>query len=151
MTQVLFWEGGIKYVTDSVNAQGQKGHTEWSAKFDNKDYPVTGVPPVDSYGIQRIDDHTYTVIAKKDGHPDHAVDGDDLSRWQDSHCAADRHTSWRARRQQHAGVRAAVIMTRSQLRYDSYCSRIPGLQSLGVWTVGPLGLTPLDCASRLNR
>ena len=67
VTQVLFWEGGIKYVTDSVNAEGQKGHTEWSAKFDNKDYPVTGVPPVDSYGIQRIDDHTYTVIAKKDG------------------------------------------------------------------------------------
>jgi catechol 2,3-dioxygenase-like lactoylglutathione lyase family enzyme len=67
VTQVLFWEGGIKYVTDSVNAEGQKGHTEWSARFDNKDYPVTGVPPVDSYAIQRIDDHTYTVIAKKDG------------------------------------------------------------------------------------
>jgi catechol 2,3-dioxygenase-like lactoylglutathione lyase family enzyme len=67
VTQVLFWEGGIKYVTDSVNAEGQKGHTEWSARFDSKDYPVTGVPPVDSYAIQRIDDHTYTVIAKKDG------------------------------------------------------------------------------------
>jgi catechol 2,3-dioxygenase-like lactoylglutathione lyase family enzyme len=67
LTQVQFWEGGIKYVTDSVNGEGQKGHTEWSAKFDFKDYPVTGVPPVDSYQIQRIDDHTYTVIAKKDG------------------------------------------------------------------------------------
>ena len=67
MTQVQFWEGGIKYVTDSVNAEGQKGHTEWSAKFDSKDYPVTGVPPVDSYAIQRIDDRTYTVIAKKNG------------------------------------------------------------------------------------
>jgi len=67
ITQVQLWEGGIKYVTDSVNPQGQKGHTEWSAKFDYKDYPVTGVPPVDSYQIQRIDDRTYTVIAKKDG------------------------------------------------------------------------------------
>jgi len=67
ITQVQLWEGGIKYVTDSVNAQGQKGHTEWSAKFDYKDYPVTGVPPVDSYQIQRIDERTYTVIAKKDG------------------------------------------------------------------------------------
>ena len=67
VTQVQFWEGGIKYVTDSVNAQGQKGHTEWSAKFDHKDYPVSGVLPVDSYAIQRIDDRTYTVIAKKDG------------------------------------------------------------------------------------
>lgn len=67
MTDVLLWEGGIKYVTDSVNAEGRKGHTEWSARFDNKDYPVTGVAPVDSYAIQRIDDRTYTVIAKKDG------------------------------------------------------------------------------------
>jgi catechol 2,3-dioxygenase-like lactoylglutathione lyase family enzyme len=67
VTQVQLWEGGIKYVTDSVNAQGQKAHTEWSAKFDFKDYPVTGVPPVDSYQIQRIDERTYTVIAKKDG------------------------------------------------------------------------------------
>jgi catechol 2,3-dioxygenase-like lactoylglutathione lyase family enzyme len=67
VTQVQLWEGGLKYVTDSVNAQGQKGHTEWSAKFDFNDYPVTGVPPVDSYQIQRIDERTYTVIAKKDG------------------------------------------------------------------------------------
>jgi catechol 2,3-dioxygenase-like lactoylglutathione lyase family enzyme len=67
LTQVQLWEGGIKYVTDSVNAQGQKGHTEWSARFDFKDYPVSGVPVVDSYAIQRIDDRTYTVIAKKDG------------------------------------------------------------------------------------
>jgi hypothetical protein len=67
LTQVQLWDGGIKYVTDSVNAQGQKGHTEWSAKFDFKDYPVSGVAVVDSYQIQRIDDRTYTVIAKKDG------------------------------------------------------------------------------------
>ena len=67
LTQVQLWEGGIKYVTDSVNAQGQKAHTEWSAKFDYKDYPVSGVPPVDSYQVQRIDERTYTVIAKKDG------------------------------------------------------------------------------------
>jgi catechol 2,3-dioxygenase-like lactoylglutathione lyase family enzyme len=67
VTKVALWQGGIQYVTDSVNASGQKGHTEWSARFDGKDYPVTGVPTVDSYAIQRIDDHTYTVIAKKDG------------------------------------------------------------------------------------
>jgi catechol 2,3-dioxygenase-like lactoylglutathione lyase family enzyme len=67
VTQVQLWESGLKYVTDSVNAQGEKGHTEWSAKFDYKDYPVAGVPPVDSYPIQRIDERTYTEIAKKDG------------------------------------------------------------------------------------
>jgi hypothetical protein len=67
VTRVELLDGGIKYVTDSVNAQGQKGHTEWSAKFDFKDYPVSGVAVVDSYQIQRIDERTYTVIAKKDG------------------------------------------------------------------------------------
>jgi len=67
VTQVQFWEGGIKYVTDSVNSEGVKGHTEWSAKFDGNEYPVAGVPPVDAYVVQRIDDRTYTVIARKDG------------------------------------------------------------------------------------
>jgi catechol 2,3-dioxygenase-like lactoylglutathione lyase family enzyme len=67
VTKVEFWEGGIKYSTDSVNAQGQKGHTEWQAKFDRKDYPLANSPAIDSYEIQQIDDRTYTVIAKKNG------------------------------------------------------------------------------------
>jgi len=67
VTQVQFWEGGIRYVTDAVNAEGVKGHTEWGAKFDGKEYPVTGVSAVDAYMVQRIDDRTYTVIARKDG------------------------------------------------------------------------------------
>jgi histidinol dehydrogenase len=67
VTQVQFWEGGIKYVTDSVNSEGVKGHTEWTAKFDRKEYPVAGVSAVDAYAVQRIDDRTYTVIAMKDG------------------------------------------------------------------------------------
>ncbi len=67
VTTVELWEGGIKYSTDSVNAQGRKVHTEWSARFDRKDYPVTGAPAVDSYAIQQIDDRSYTVIAKKNG------------------------------------------------------------------------------------
>ncbi len=67
VTKVVFWEGGLKYATDSVNAEGQQGHTEWSARFDGKDYPVAGVATVDSYAIQRIDDRTYTVIARKNG------------------------------------------------------------------------------------
>jgi predicted enzyme related to lactoylglutathione lyase len=67
VTQVQFWEGGIKYVTDSVNSEGVKGHTEWSAKFDRREYPVAGVSAVDAYAVQRIDERTYTVIAMKDG------------------------------------------------------------------------------------
>jgi hypothetical protein len=66
-TRVEPWGDGLKYTSDSVNGRGVAGHTEWRAKFDGKDYPVTGVPTVDSYALRRVDAHTYEVIAKKNG------------------------------------------------------------------------------------
>ena len=66
-TRVEPWGDGLKYTSDSLNGRGSAGHTEWRAKFDGKDYPVTGVPTVDSYALRRVDDHTYEVIAKKNG------------------------------------------------------------------------------------
>jgi hypothetical protein len=66
-TRVERWDDGLKYTSDSTTAGGATVHTEWRAKFDGKDYAVTGVPTVDSYTIVRVDGHTYDVIAKKDG------------------------------------------------------------------------------------
>src|SRR4051812_23125445 len=37
-------EGGLKEIGDAVNAQGQATHSETSAKFDGKEYPVKGGP-----------------------------------------------------------------------------------------------------------
>src|SRR5262245_41333062 len=41
-------DGGMKVVSDRVESDGQKVHFEWTAKFDGKDYPVTGDPGRDS-------------------------------------------------------------------------------------------------------
>src|SRR6266403_2366559 len=41
-------EGGMKVVSDRVEADGKNTHFEWTAKFDGKDYPVTGDPGRDA-------------------------------------------------------------------------------------------------------
>ena len=68
-TKVEPWGDGLKYTTDTVSASGKRTHTEWKAKFDGRDYRVAVGPTVDSYALRRIDDHTYEVIAKKNGQP----------------------------------------------------------------------------------
>src|SRR6476620_7345964 len=50
-------DGGMKVVSDRVEADGQKVHFEWTAKFDGKDYPVTGDPSRDAVSVKRIDDY----------------------------------------------------------------------------------------------
>ena len=37
----------VTLTTDGVDANGKLTHTEWSGKFDGKDYPVAGSPDVD--------------------------------------------------------------------------------------------------------
>jgi hypothetical protein len=61
-------EGGLKETADVVNAQGQATHSETSAKFDGKEYPVKGGPtPNTTRMYKRIDDRTYEFVTKVDG------------------------------------------------------------------------------------
>jgi hypothetical protein len=60
-------EGGMKLVTDSVDAQGRATHNEYSAKFDGKDYPWTGQPNADTIALLRIDDEYYEATWKLKG------------------------------------------------------------------------------------
>src|SRR5213592_2416767 len=39
--------GQVKIKADGIDAKGRRSHTEWSGKFDGKDYPVTGDPNAD--------------------------------------------------------------------------------------------------------
>ena len=39
----------------------------YTAKFDGKDYPVTGSPYGDTVTLKRVDSHTVEAIVKKDG------------------------------------------------------------------------------------
>jgi hypothetical protein len=60
-------EGGMKLITDGVDAQGKATHTEYSARFDGKDYPWTGQANADSIALVRIDDEYYEATWKLKG------------------------------------------------------------------------------------
>ena len=59
--------GQIKFVTDGVDGQGNKTHTEGTLKLDGKDYPVTGSPNWDMESVRRIDASTRLIVDKKAG------------------------------------------------------------------------------------
>jgi hypothetical protein len=60
-------DGGMKVVSDRVEADGQKVHFEWTAKFDGKDYLVAGDPSRDVVTLKKIDDYNLEITNKKDG------------------------------------------------------------------------------------
>jgi len=50
---------------DGTDAAGKPSHTEWTGKFDGKDYPVTGDSTSDTRAVTKVDDHTLTFTVKK--------------------------------------------------------------------------------------
>lgn len=60
-------EGGLKVVADRIEADGKKTHFEWSAKFDEKDYPVSGDAARDTVSVKKLDDYTIDITSKKGG------------------------------------------------------------------------------------
>ena len=60
-------EGGVKVVSDRVEADGKTTHFEWTAKFDGKDYPVKGDPGRDAVSVKKVDDYTLDITNKKGG------------------------------------------------------------------------------------
>ena len=60
-------DGGMKLIDDRVDAQGRMTHTEYSAKFDGKDYPWPGEANADSIALLRIDDEYFETIWKLKG------------------------------------------------------------------------------------
>jgi len=55
----------IKGTIDGVDGEGKPTHSEWTGKFDGKDYPVTGDPNSDTRAIKQIDDHHFDLTVKK--------------------------------------------------------------------------------------
>jgi hypothetical protein len=56
----------VKVTTDGT--MGEKPvHTEWTGKFDGKDYPLTGDPAADSRSYTQVNDRTLTLANSKDG------------------------------------------------------------------------------------
>jgi hypothetical protein len=56
----------VKVTTDGTVAD-KPVHTEWTGKFDGKDYPLTGDPNADSRSYTQVNSRTLALNNKKDG------------------------------------------------------------------------------------
>jgi hypothetical protein len=68
-TSVTYEASGdsIKVTIEGTAADGSATHSEWTGKFDGKDYPSTGNPNEDMRSAKQLDDHTVHVVSKKGG------------------------------------------------------------------------------------
>jgi hypothetical protein len=57
----------VKVTTDGTGGDGKPIHTEWTGKFDGKEYPLTGDPTADSRSYKMIDEHKLELTSKKAG------------------------------------------------------------------------------------
>jgi ABC-type transport system substrate-binding protein len=58
---------GVKRTGESIDADGNKTSFEYTAKYDGKDYPVSGSELYDAIALKRLDDHTVESTLKKSG------------------------------------------------------------------------------------
>jgi hypothetical protein len=68
-TQVVYSSmfGQVKIKADGIDGNGKPSHTEWSGKFDGKDYAVTGDPNSDARSYTKVNKRTLTTTNKKNG------------------------------------------------------------------------------------
>jgi hypothetical protein len=100
-TNVVYAAEGdkVKVTTDGVAADGSATHTEWTGKFDGKDYPLTGDPTSDSRSYKMVNDRTLTMENKKgdktilSGHIEVSADGKTRKLTATTHDAAGKKIS----------------------------------------------------------
>jgi hypothetical protein len=59
--------GKVKITADGIDTKGKATHSEWTGKFDGREYPVTGDPNADTRSYIKVDDRTTNFTAKKGG------------------------------------------------------------------------------------
>ena len=55
----------MKLTSDGIDAAGNPTHVEYAAKYDGKDYPITGIPNADTVALERLDASTIRSTTKK--------------------------------------------------------------------------------------
>lgn len=60
-------ENTYKIDATGVDSDGKPIHIQYSAKFDGKDYPATGIANADMVSVRRVDANTIETMEKKDG------------------------------------------------------------------------------------
>jgi hypothetical protein len=57
----------FKWTFETVGADGKVTQSEWSGKYDGKDYPVKGDPTVDTTSLKKTDVYSLVDIDRKAG------------------------------------------------------------------------------------
>src|SRR5215470_4243175 len=57
----------VKVVVDGVSGDGKPIHSEWTGKYDGKDYPVTGDANSDMRSCKKVDANTTAFSVKQKG------------------------------------------------------------------------------------
>jgi len=67
LTTVVYEAAGdsVKVTVDGIDGEGKPMHSEWTGKFDGKEYPVTGDPNSDARSYKKVNDHTLAFTNKK--------------------------------------------------------------------------------------
>jgi len=65
--RIVLDENSYKVEATGAAADRKPMHIEFNAKFDGKDYPISGVPWADVVAVKRIDSHTPQAIQKRAG------------------------------------------------------------------------------------
>jgi len=67
LTTVVYEAAGdsVKVTVDGTDGDGKPLHSEWTGKYDGKDYPVTGDPSTDMRSYKKVNDHTLAFTNKK--------------------------------------------------------------------------------------
>jgi hypothetical protein len=60
-------DNGLKHTWDEVDANGKVKHSASSARFDGKDYAMTGDPTQDSAALKKVDGYSYEHWFKQRG------------------------------------------------------------------------------------
>ena len=66
-TRIEPWQEGLKVSYDMVGIRGGVTHTEWTGRFDGKDYPMHGLDYVMTNAYRKIDARSYEIVIKIDG------------------------------------------------------------------------------------
>jgi hypothetical protein len=66
-TTVVYEVAGdsVKVTTEGADKDGKPIHSEWTGKFDGKDYPLIGNPAADMRSYKTINDRTLVITNKK--------------------------------------------------------------------------------------
>lgn len=58
---------GVKWSSERVGPDGQRSIAQYTARYDGKDYPISGSPGADTISLRRVDSRTTERVNKRNG------------------------------------------------------------------------------------